>query len=71
MAPGPLPAGFTARGIVALVFSCLAALLGMATITWYGFAEMGDADKEAEKRRLEGDGNGSRGVLSPEGVVKK
>ncbi|KAA8573678.1 hypothetical protein EYC84_005255 [Monilinia fructicola] len=71
VAPGPLPAGFTARGIVALVFSCLAALLGMATITWYGLAEMGDVDKETEKRRLEGDGNGSHGVLSPEGVVKK
>jgi iron transport multicopper oxidase len=34
--PGTLPAGFTARGIVALVFSCLAAFLGMATIGWYG-----------------------------------
>jgi iron transport multicopper oxidase len=34
--PGPLPAGFEARGIVALVFSCLAAFLGMATIGWYG-----------------------------------
>ena len=32
---GPLPSGFTARGIVALVFSVVAAFLGMATITWY------------------------------------
>lgn len=31
----PLPAGFTARGIVALVFSCVAAFLGMAVIAWY------------------------------------
>lgn len=30
----PLPAGFTARGIVALVFSCVAAFLGMAVIAW-------------------------------------
>jgi iron transport multicopper oxidase len=30
----PLPAGFTAKGIVALVFSCIAAFLGMAVITW-------------------------------------
>jgi iron transport multicopper oxidase len=30
----PLPDGFTARGIVALAFSCLAALLGLAVITW-------------------------------------
>jgi iron transport multicopper oxidase len=34
--PGTLPAGFTARGIVALVFSCLAAFLGMGVIGWYG-----------------------------------
>lgn len=33
--PKPLPAGFTARGIVALVFSCVAAILGLITITWY------------------------------------
>lgn len=31
----PLPAGFTAKGIVALVFSCIAAFLGMAVIAWY------------------------------------
>lgn len=36
--PGTLPAGFTARGIVALVFSCVAAFLGMAVIGWYGMA---------------------------------
>jgi len=35
-----LPAGFTARGIVALVFSCIAAVLGMATIAWYGYAPL-------------------------------
>lgn len=32
--PSPLPAGFTARGIVALVFSCLSAFLGIAVIAW-------------------------------------
>ncbi|GME25799.1 putative ferrooxidoreductase protein [Neofusicoccum parvum] len=30
----PLPAGFTARGIVALVFSCIAGFVGMAAIAW-------------------------------------
>lgn len=35
---GPLPAGFTARGIVALVFSCVAAFVGMGVIGWYGMA---------------------------------
>jgi iron transport multicopper oxidase len=34
--PGFIPAGFTARGIVALVFSCIAAFIGMAVIVWYG-----------------------------------
>jgi len=34
MSPPPLPSGFTARGIVALVFSCLSAFLGMGVITW-------------------------------------
>jgi iron transport multicopper oxidase len=34
-APKPLPAGFTARGIVALTFSCISALVGLAVITWY------------------------------------
>jgi iron transport multicopper oxidase len=34
--PGRIPEGFTARGIVALVFSCLSAFGGMAVIAWYG-----------------------------------
>lgn len=33
-AVAPLPAGFTARGIVALVFSCIAAFVGIAAIAW-------------------------------------
>lgn len=33
--PAPLPDGFTARGIVALVFSCLSAFLGMGIVAWY------------------------------------
>jgi iron transport multicopper oxidase len=38
--PPPLPAGFTARGIVALVFSCVSAFLGLAVISWYGSAKV-------------------------------
>ena len=34
VAPKPLPGGFTARGIVALTFSVIAALVGMAVIAW-------------------------------------
>lgn len=33
--PAPLPAGFTARGIIALVFSIISAVIGMAAIVWY------------------------------------
>ena len=61
----PLPAGFTARGIVALVFSVIAGLAGVSVIAWYGVGEIG----EKEKRRvghdlaavvtLEGDGEGA------------
>ena len=36
--PPPIPAGFTAKGIVALVFSILAAFLGMAVISWYALS---------------------------------
>ncbi|KAA6412067.1 MAG: iron transport multicopper oxidase FET3 [Lasallia pustulata] len=49
--PGPLPAGFTAGGIVALVFSCVGALMGLAVITWYGVGEIG----AKEEARLEGE----------------
>ena len=29
---------FTTRGIVALVFSCVSGILGVAVVAWYGFA---------------------------------
>lgn len=38
--PDFLPEGFTARGIVALVFSFITAILGMCAITWYGLADV-------------------------------
>lgn len=34
VSPAPLPNGFTARGIVALAFSILSAILGIAVIAW-------------------------------------
>jgi iron transport multicopper oxidase len=39
-APGPIPTGFTPRGIAAMVFSCVAAFLGMAVIVWYGMVPL-------------------------------
>ena len=51
--PAPLPAGFTARGIVALVFSCIAGFLGLAAITWYGMGELNEIEKAREERHVE------------------
>ncbi|CAF9938409.1 hypothetical protein IMSHALPRED_000790 [Imshaugia aleurites] len=39
--PGQLPAGFTAKGVVAFLFSCLCAFAGIAVISWYGAGEIG------------------------------
>ena len=36
----PLPSGFTGRGIVALVFSCIAGACGMIAISFYGMADV-------------------------------
>jgi iron transport multicopper oxidase len=38
--PKGIPPGFEARGIVALVFSCVAAFIGLAIISWYGYAPL-------------------------------
>lgn len=38
--PKPLPSGFTARGIVALVFSCISGILGCIAICIYGMADI-------------------------------
>jgi iron transport multicopper oxidase len=42
-----LPSGFTARGIVALVFSCISAVLGVAFIVVYGLSDLKFHRKEA------------------------
>jgi iron transport multicopper oxidase len=50
--PAPLPAGFTPRGIVALVFSCIAAVLGLVAIGWYGMGELSEAEKKREEAHV-------------------
>ena len=55
--PAPLPDGFTPRGIVALTFSIVAALLGLAAITWYGLADIGAREP----------GKGTRGLVARSG----
>jgi iron transport multicopper oxidase len=37
---------------VALTFSIVAGLLGIAVISWYGLAELGASDMAAEDRRM-------------------
>ncbi|KAF2497204.1 iron transport multicopper oxidase FET3 precursor [Lophium mytilinum] len=51
--PPRLPSGFTARGIVALVFSVIAAFLGLATISWYGAAPLSKEEEAKLKRDIQ------------------
>ncbi|KAF9888558.1 ferroxidase fet3 [Aspergillus nanangensis] len=50
-----LPEGFTTRGIVAMVFSCLSALLGMGFITLYGLSDIPSQNQQTVED--EGGGN--------------
>ncbi|KAF2165202.1 multicopper oxidase [Zasmidium cellare ATCC 36951] len=50
MSIAPLPSGFTAKGYVALVFSCVAAFLGIAAVAWYGAAPLSAAEMAQTKR---------------------
>lgn len=52
---------FTARGIVALVFSCISAFLGIAAIAWYGMAPIGIAEFQSAKRVV-----GEAGIEPPQ-----
>ena len=38
--PGFIPPGFTTRGIVALVFSCVSAVIGMIALSIYGISDL-------------------------------
>ena len=50
--PAPLPDGFTARGIVALVFSIIAAFIGLAAIVWYGAGDIGKQEPTGEVAKV-------------------
>ncbi|KAJ9634398.1 ferroxidase fet3 [Knufia peltigerae] len=62
-----LPSGFTARGIVALVFSCISAVLGMAFITMYGLSEPKLIQKDAPNgdERSTIPGSSARDIVEP------
>lgn len=65
--PPPLPAGFTARGIVALVFSCVSGVLGVAVVAWYGLVGEGEGAGGAYGAVVVDEGSGSGGVLRQQG----
>jgi iron transport multicopper oxidase len=46
-APNPLPGGFTTKGYLGMAGCCVAAVMGMATIIWYGITD--PEDKKAKK----------------------
>ncbi|KAG6242427.1 hypothetical protein E4U25_004020 [Claviceps purpurea] len=69
--PDPLPEGFTTRGIVALVFSCITGLLGICVVAWYGMSQpTEEAPKAVAELIREAGGNDSETRLGREnGVV--
>ncbi|KAK7221715.1 hypothetical protein V2G26_009718 [Clonostachys chloroleuca] len=45
--PPQLPSGFQPRGIVALVFSCVAGIVGTLVVAWYGLAPIPETETGA------------------------
>lgn len=48
-----LPAGFTARGIVALVFSIICAFIGLGFLIWYGTTDTTEGEAREAERIIE------------------
>ncbi|KAF1739425.1 Iron transport multicopper oxidase FET3 [Beauveria bassiana] len=46
--PRPLPAGFTTRGIIAFVFSCITGILGVLVVAWYGMSAPAKTTRDHE-----------------------
>lgn len=63
--PAPLPAGFTTKGIIALIFSIITGILGTIVIFWYSLGEEGGAPAEEEGREglLAGEDEDMSGVV--------
>lgn len=49
-APPPLPAGFTAKGYGAMAGCCIAAVIGLVTIVWYGLTDSPTEDQPVQSR---------------------
>lgn len=67
VSPGLLPTGFTPRGIVALTFSIVAGLLGIAVIVWYGLGEITPTEQEREESKIDALAKSS-GIVEVTGV---
>lgn len=61
-----LPAGFTARGIVALVFSCISAVPGLGFVAFYGMTGVPKDERPQEQEEEQGD-DGLEGRIVPSG----
>ncbi|KAK5094095.1 hypothetical protein LTS08_008724 [Lithohypha guttulata] len=68
VSPGLLPEGFTPKGIVALTFSILAGLLGIATIVWYGLGEISNVEQREAAQKIDAFAEKSGGVVEVSGV---
>ncbi|OAR00216.1 hypothetical protein LLEC1_04515 [Akanthomyces lecanii] len=55
--PRPLPAGFTKRGIVAFVFSCITGILGVLVVAWYGMSAPAKSAHDPEPLVGQADGH--------------
>lgn len=66
--PGELHSGFTGGGIAALVMSCLAGILGVAVVAWYGFSEPVSAEPINSPAGAAGESGSSSGSGSESGV---
>ncbi|KAF9962943.1 ferroxidase fet3 [Mortierella alpina] len=51
--PGLLERKFRAKGIVALMFSVLAAVMGLATVVWYAHEDEAEMTEQARQARLQ------------------
>jgi iron transport multicopper oxidase len=52
-APPPLPAGFTAKGYGAMAGCCIAAVIGLMTIIWYGFTDSPGTEEDTVMESVE------------------
>jgi iron transport multicopper oxidase len=47
-APPPLPGGFTAKGYGAMAGCCIAAVIGLITIVWYGLTDSPEDESDSQ-----------------------